>query len=60
MKQNLVSKFFIMVAALVLASCANPANPSRPTAGETGTPAAPATATQLQQAWTLINFGAPW
>ena len=60
MKQKLVSKFFIMVAALVLTSCANPANPSRPTAGETSTPAAPAAAAQLQQAWTLINFGAPW
>ena len=60
MKQNLLSKLAVLAAALALVGCAKPADPARTPAAQSGTPAAASPAAQLQEAWTLINFGAPW
>ena len=60
MKLNLLSKLAVLAAALALAGCTKPADPGRTPTAQSGTPAATSTAAQLQEAWTLINFGAPW
>lgn len=60
MKQNLLSKFAVLAAALALVGCARPADTAQIPAAQSGTPVATSTAAQLQEAWTLINFGAPW
>jgi uncharacterized lipoprotein YajG len=60
MKLNLLSKLAVLAAALALAGCAKPSDPARTPVTQSGTPTATSTAVQLQEAWTLINFGAPW
>ena len=60
MKQNLLSKFAVLAAALALAGCAKPTDPARTPTAQSGTPTVTSAAAQLQEAWTLINFGAPW
>ena len=65
MKYTHFLKLGIVVAALVLAGCAKPADPSRTSESTTSevTPSSSPVASnviQLQNDWTLINFGAPW
>ena len=60
MKLNLLSKLAVLAAALAMVGCAKPGDSAQTPVAQSGTPTATSAAAQLQEAWTLINFGAPW